>query len=171
MQRPNTPDLDAQESQKHHPTPTGAKVRGAVEFCEAIGLPHYKEDVFRVFGVSHTPGYDFLRNDSSSRRPHNDPNREETRGRKYVISPQKIREMERILEEEGTEARALMWEQLRQEGELDYTGRTIKNAMGTMDYHKCIACKKRWGNRKNCHESCEMGRGCVRTISKTGRLT
>ena len=56
--------------------------------------------------------------------------------------------MERILEEEGIEARALTWEQLGEEIGLDCTGRTIKNAMGTMDYHKCIACRKGWVNKK-----------------------
>ena len=48
MQRSNTPDVDAYESQNHYPTPTGAKVHGAVEFCEKMGLLHYKEDGFCV---------------------------------------------------------------------------------------------------------------------------
>lgn len=53
--------------------------------------------------------------------------------------------MERILED-GIEARGLTWEQLGNEVGLDYSGRTIQNAMGTMDYHKCIACRKGWCN-------------------------
>lgn len=50
--------------------------------------------------------------------------------------------MERILEEEGIEARALIWEQLGYEIGLDCFGRIIQRAMGTMDYHKCVACRK-----------------------------
>ena len=36
---------------------------------------------------------------------HNDPEQEETRGRKPIISAEKIREMECVLETEGIEAR------------------------------------------------------------------
>ncbi len=27
---------------------------------------------------------------------------------------------------------------------VEACGRTIKNVMGTLDYHKCIACRKGW---------------------------
>ena len=50
--------------------------------------------------------------------------------------------MEMILESDEFESRALTWEQLGYKANLDVDGRTIKRAMGTMDYHKCIACKK-----------------------------
>ena len=50
--------------------------------------------------------------------------------------------MERILETEGIEARALTWEQLDYEVGLDCSGRTVQRAMGTMDYHKCVSCRK-----------------------------
>jgi hypothetical protein len=50
--------------------------------------------------------------------------------------------MERILEEEGFEARALTWEQLDYEVGLECTERIIQNAMSTMNYHKCVACRK-----------------------------
>ena len=72
MQRSNTPDSESHDMQKHYLTPTKAKVQGAIEFCEAMNLPHYKEDVFRVLNVKRRQGYDFLRNESSSRRLHND---------------------------------------------------------------------------------------------------
>lgn len=90
----------------------------------------------------------FLRDDSSSRRRHNDPSKEETRGRKSVVSPEKIRDMERILETEGIEAQAYTWEQLGYEVGLECSGRTIRTAMGTMEYHKCIACRRCWVNEK-----------------------
>lgn len=132
----------------HHDTPTKAKVQGAVEFCDRMGIPYHKEDVFRTFNVSHRRGWDMLHPSSSSRRFANDGEKEETRGRKSLVSPQKVREMERILEEEGMEARGLTWEQLGYEVGLDCSGRTIQRVMGTMDYHKCIACKKGWVNAK-----------------------
>jgi hypothetical protein len=55
-----------------------------------------------------------------------------------------MRELERIVEEEGFEARAMTWEQLGFEAGLNVSGRTIQRAMGTISYHKCIACRKGW---------------------------
>ena len=89
-----------------------------------MGMEYFKEDVFRTFNVSHRQGYEFLRNDSSSRRLHNDSDQEETRGRRQLISADKLREMERILQDEGIEARALTWEQLRYEVGLECMYRT-----------------------------------------------
>lgn len=74
-----------------------------------MGIPYFKEDVFRTFNVSHTQGHEFPRAESSSRRLHNGLTREETRGRPRSISANKIREMDRILQEEGIEARAMTW--------------------------------------------------------------
>jgi hypothetical protein len=59
-----------------------------------------------------------------------------------MITPQKLREMEEILENEGIEARGLTWEQLGTEVGLDVSGRTIRRVLRTLDYHKCVACKK-----------------------------
>ncbi len=44
------------------------------------------------------------------------------------------------------EARGLTQEQLGYEVGLDCTGRTIKNVMGSMNYHQYIACRKGWVN-------------------------
>ena len=52
-----------------------------------------------------------------------------------LIGPEKIREMERILETEGIEARAYTWEQVGFEVGLECSGRTVQRAMGTMEYH------------------------------------
>lgn len=59
-------------------------------------------------------------------------------------SADKIREMERILQKEGIEERAMTWEQLGYEVGLECTGQTVKNAMGSLNYRKSIACKKGW---------------------------
>lgn len=77
-----------------------------------MGKQYSQEDVCRTFDVSSRQGWEFLRHHASSRRPHNDPSKEETRGRKSLVSPEKIGQMERILETEGIEARAYTWEQL-----------------------------------------------------------
>jgi hypothetical protein len=78
------------------------------------------------------------------RRHHNNLEEKETRGRKHLISPKEMRELERIVEEEGFEAQVMTWEQLGFEAGLNVSGRTIQRAMGMISYHKCIACRKGW---------------------------
>ena len=123
---------------QHHDPHTKARIQGAIEFCERMGITYYKNDVFRTFNVSKTRGYELLRSGS-----HNDSEEFETRGRKSIVSTKDIREMERILEE-GFEARITTWQQLGFEAGLDCSGHTIRRVMGTMDYHKCISCRKGW---------------------------
>ena len=82
----------------------------------------------------------------------NDPNQEEGRGRHRLISAEKLREMELLLQEEGIEARAMTWEQFGYEVGLEWTGQTVKNAMGSMHYRKRIACKKGWVNEKTARD-------------------
>ena len=65
-----------------------------------------------------------------------------------MIGPEKIREMERILETEGIKARGYTWKQLGFEIGLECLRRTVQRVMGTIDYHKCIACRRRWVNEK-----------------------
>jgi hypothetical protein len=38
----------------------------------------------------------------------------------------------------------MTWETLGYEAGLDVSARTIQRAMGTRDYHKCVACRKAW---------------------------
>lgn len=144
---PATPP-ENREDNSHYFTPARAKVRGAVEFCNRMGIESFKEDIFRTFNVSSREGWKFLSDGFSSRGLHNDPDRKEHRGRQPLISPEKIREIERLLETEGIEARYYTWEQLGFEVGLGGSGRTVQRAMGTMDYHKCIACRRGWVNGK-----------------------
>jgi transposase len=154
MERLNTPEPDSHESRLHVPTPIKSKIiKGAVEFCDKIGISYSKEDVFRTFNVSHATGWRALSN--QPRRHHNEPTTYETRGRHSKVTPQKIREMERILEEDEFEARALTWEQLGYEVGLECSERTIQRAMSTMDYHKCVVCRKGWVNEKTARRRVE----------------
>ena len=105
MNKATTPVLESHEAQIHHPTPTRAKIQGAVEFCDAMKIPYFK-DVFRVFGTSKQTGWKMLTRENFSRTRHN-ANVPETRGRHSIVTPRHIREMERILETEGMEALGL----------------------------------------------------------------
>lgn len=72
--------------------------------------------------------------------------KEETRGHKSLVSPEKFRD----LETEGIEARVYLYmgEQLGYELWLECSGRTIRKAMGAMEYYKCITCRRGWVSEK-----------------------
>jgi hypothetical protein len=38
----------------------------------------------------------------------------------------------------------MTWLQIAEELDLDVSGQTLRHHMSFMDYHKCIACSKRW---------------------------
>ncbi|KAH8702875.1 hypothetical protein GQ44DRAFT_717238, partial [Phaeosphaeriaceae sp. PMI808] len=73
---------------------------------EARGIPHSKADVFRFNGVSKRQGWAMISEGSVDRRHHNSDGIEK-RGRPPNISAQQLREMDRIIQEEGFEARKL----------------------------------------------------------------
>ncbi len=106
MNRATTPVLQSHDGQTHHPTPTRAKIQGTVEFCDAMNIPYFKKDVFRVFDVSKQTDWKMLTRENSSRTRHN-ADISETRERHSVMTPRHIREMKRILETKGMKARAL----------------------------------------------------------------
>ncbi len=126
---------------KHHLTPTKARVQGAIEFCKAQGLAYRAEDIFNQFQVPCNTGYRLLRKQTSCRR-HNDPDLLETREQKAIIKTAQIKEMEHILKTKEVHACALTWEQLEYKAGVRVSGKTIKRTLGSMSYHKCIACIK-----------------------------
>jgi hypothetical protein len=145
--RPTSPTAEHVDPECETRTPVKVRVQSAYDFCQKRGIKGQTEAIFRENGVTHATGWRLV-HASNSRRLHDDPTKEETRGRKSVVTPKHIREMEKILEEEGIEARALTWAQLGYEVGLECHGDTVKRAMGTMDYHKCIACQRGWVNQK-----------------------
>ena len=145
----NAPTTDVVSEYCQKTTPIKARIQGAVEFLEKKGIKGLNEDVFRANGVSHATGYRILKS-SNPRTQINDPTRKETRGRKKVNTPEQIREMEMILENEGLEGRGLTWEQLGMEVGIEATKLTIKNTMGSLDYHKCLACQRGWQSPRSC---------------------
>lgn len=60
--------------------------------------------------------------------------------------------MEQILQEKGIKACTMTWEQLGYEIGFKYTRQTVKNVMESLNYWKCIACKKGWVNKKTAQD-------------------
>jgi hypothetical protein len=123
-------------------------VRGTIEFLEAKNIPYFKQSVFDHFGVSHRQGWAMISEGSKDRRDHREDSEEEHRGRPRKVTNWHLKEMDRIIEEEGFEARKLSWQELGFEVGLEgLSSRLIAHAMGnSISYHKCIACQKKWCN-------------------------
>jgi hypothetical protein len=131
----------------HHPTPKKSKVLGTISFFEKEKIPHFKSRVFKHFGVSHTQGWEIIRQQRNRRNLHDDPDHpdlEETRGRKRILTPDDLQKIEKLIWTYGFEARALTWQALTFEAgiEAEVSWRTIQRAMGTLDYRKYVACQK-----------------------------
>lgn len=84
-----------------------------------------------------------------SRRGANHSKTAEERGQNSKITPKDLQQIEQILEQDGFNARALTWEQLGYEANLDVCGKIIRQAMGIIEYHICLACRKGWVNKKS----------------------
>lgn len=154
---PITPTTEIVGYEEHQTTPIKSRIQGTIDFLESQGIKGKKEDVFRFNNVSHSTGYRLL-SFSNPRRLHNDPTKPETRGRKSIVTREQIETMEHLLETEGLEARGLTWEQLGLEAGCEASGKTIQRVMGSMDYRKCVACRKGWVNRRTAEKREDFAR-------------
>ncbi|KAK4100945.1 hypothetical protein N658DRAFT_74700 [Parathielavia hyrcaniae] len=132
---------------QHHRTPKKSNVLGTISFLEKEKIPHFKSRVFEHFGVSNRQGWEIVRQRRNRRNLQDDPDNpdlEETRGRKRILSPADLRAMEKLIWKYGFEARALTWQALAYEAGVaaEVSWRTIQRAMGTFGYRKCVACRK-----------------------------
>jgi hypothetical protein len=127
-----------------HNTPKKAKIQGTLEYLEAKYIPHFKQDVFDHFQVSHRQGWAMISEASKDRRHHRTESLER-RGRPRVITNQELKEMNKIIKSEDFEARELSWQELAWDAGIEgVSTRTTSRVMGeSMNYHKCIACQKK----------------------------
>ena len=126
-------------------TPSKTRIKGAAEFNNAHSKSYFKTDLFKYYGVGRSQGYEILKNDhSAADRTRNNYIWAETRGRPPKLSSKDLYRVETFLQDQGWDARALTWDQLAEELDLDISGYQLKEHIGLMDYHKCIACQKGW---------------------------
>ena len=144
---PLTPTTDNVPAFLQKTTPVKARIQGACDFLESEGLKISKEKVFRYNSVSRATRYRILRS-NNPRTLKNDLTRKKTRGRRSLISPREIHDMERILENEGLEGQALTCQQLEFEVGLDISEVTIWRTMSTIDCDQCLACQRGWQSLK-----------------------
>ena len=129
---PTTPTTKVTWEQCQKLTTVKARAQGTIDFLKSEGITGKNEAVFRANGVPHPTGYRILRS-SNPRTLKNDPTRKETRRGHNKITPELIREMEKILENEGLDGRSLTWMQLGFEAQIEASEATIGKAMGTLE--------------------------------------
>jgi len=140
-------------------TPQKAKVAGAVEFLDAHNLLNQpgtsKIDIFRHFDIPPRSGYRILAGESLRRV---DTLFENPRHPPRKVSWDDIEKMEKLLRQEGFEARQMTWEQLGSSIGLEVDGRTIQRAMSTIKYSKCVACQKAYVEARTAEKRVEYAR-------------
>jgi len=123
-------------------------VRASISTLESTGVwngLHNKRAIFQYYGVSKTRGYEILRTQPDSDRTFPRTDEKETRGAKRIITSAYIQKMEDILAEGDVQDKAMSWKTLGIEaGIKEASERTIQRALGRLDYHKCVACRRSW---------------------------
>jgi NH3-dependent NAD+ synthetase len=84
-------------------TPKKARIKGAVDFYDYMGIPYYKIDVFRYNSISRQRGYEILAEDNwlADRTHHNLELNEEQRGRPSILSTKDLERYDRFLQDLG----------------------------------------------------------------------
>ncbi|KAF1938272.1 hypothetical protein EJ02DRAFT_354942 [Clathrospora elynae] len=118
-----------------------AEVCSTIEFMEAQNIPFFKQHVFDHFRVSHRQGWAMISDGSKDCRHHRAKGEERCR-RPSKVTNWHLKEMDRIMKDEGLEARKLSWQELGFEVGLEGVhARTMGNSIS---YSRCIACQKKW---------------------------
>lgn len=144
----------------HHDTPKKARVKGAVAFAQQqkqrFGHDFSYQDIFQACQVSKTRGYEIVK--SFDRKFHNAC--EETRGRKKILTNEDLDKLENLLWSEGFEARRLTYSQLLPAAgiEKEVSFQTVRRALGTRHWRKCIACPRAFVSRHHAERREEFAR-------------
>jgi hypothetical protein len=140
--------------QKHVSTPQKARLHRSVEVLNHSlvyspgGTRRTKRQLFKDQGIPPTTAYRILKQ-PDPRRLHNSKTRKETRGRKSKLSERDLRSVELLLWRSGYDGRVLSWGTLAFESGLDVSGHTLQRHFKTLNYRRCMACRKGWTNSKD----------------------
>ena len=136
-------------SNRPYSSPQKARLRQAYTEYERNGpteATRCKQDIFARLGFSTRSANRILAEDGQDqdRTATNQQERPEKRGKPASLSLADLDCCEQILTQNGHAGRALTWQQLALEADLAVSGRTLQRGMGSMDYRRCIACRKSW---------------------------
>ena len=128
---PHTPKRPIKIKKAHYSTVQRAKIQGVNEWATAHGIPHDEPEIFEFFHVKKRSGYAIIQSGVSARTRGNNPDLNETRGRKGILSGADVREADYLLEEDALdmEAKGMSWQALNWELDFDVHWRTLQNTM------------------------------------------
>ena len=104
---PFRPILEPRDPGCEYPTPTKAKVQAVFEYLPHIGIQPNAEHIFDVFEMKKTQGYEAVQAESCRHLNNRLGFEENPRHRPRSISPQKKREIKKLLENEGFDAETM----------------------------------------------------------------
>lgn len=160
MNRAQLPNIEPHEVNREWPTPTKAKLQGAVEYGDYLSrnnLVHTKQRAFDFYGIPTRSGQRIIAEngaedseqeagESARRGTHN--SKPEGRGAKLKIQPYHVKRMEDVINSGDINQRKLSWQELATKaglvGENHVHFHTVRALMQDLEYHKCIACTKNW---------------------------
>ena len=139
--RPKSPSEHIPQTQ--WTTPTRSKLRAGLKLIDSnrsnqsLSNGLTKAQLGHLLGVPRTTAWRISK--SLSDRRHKE---QEKRGRKPILSKKDINYLEMIVRRNGFEGRALTWEALANEINVNVSARTIRRALKQINYRRCITCQK-----------------------------
>ncbi len=124
----------------HYDIPQKSCVQGAHKYMLTRRISYDPRNVFEYFSMKERTGYNIIQSGASFRTHHN--SEFEAHGRKYKITSKQVREADHLLQDDnlGLEAKALPWEAVTAEVEIEVTRQTICKTMNVaLGYGKCLA--------------------------------
>ncbi|KAK4122584.1 hypothetical protein N657DRAFT_664494 [Parathielavia appendiculata] len=102
-------------------TPKKVRIQGAIDFLEAKGIPHHKNDIFRFYGASRRSGWRALAEprEFDGRRLGHTILRPEQRGRPSKLSASEFAVIERFIDNNGFDGHTVPWAGLPAAAGLD----------------------------------------------------
>lgn len=128
---PHTPNRPVQLKKAHYDTVQRAKIQGVHEWAIAHGIPHDEPEIFQFFGVKERTGYTIIQPDAVARTRHNNPNLNETRGRKHALTGADVRETDHLLQEDclKMEAKGMSWIAIKWDLGFEVHWRTLRDTI------------------------------------------
>lgn len=163
----NQPDsIDGASPQADDQATTKAKLRGAIEAVDKLGLTHSngrivtKHEIFKLFKVSPATGYRML--SDQAQNASNSTNSTTRRGRPSTISADDIHRIEQLISEHGWDSRTMTWDQLAQQCHIEnLKGSTLRQHMKQWNWSRCIACKRGWVNEYTAKQRVEYAKAML----------
>ncbi|KAK6364298.1 hypothetical protein LTS17_012293 [Exophiala oligosperma] len=155
--------LIAHIAESHWTTPQKNELKGIEKYRAFDQRGHQNErrvsqrQLFRANNIPLTSGRRILKL-SDPRRLENSKTSKETRGRKPKLSDSDLHYVEILLWRDGYNGRALTWDDLVLEANLEKSGYILYRHLKQLDCQRCIACERSWVSPKSAAQRGEFAK-------------